>query len=40
MSTILRLAFAIVIAHYSGSSGVVFGATVTGRAAPVHAVET
>ncbi|GFF52330.1 nonribosomal peptide synthase, putative [Aspergillus lentulus] len=40
MSTILRLALAIVIAHYSSSPDVVFGATVTGRAAPVHAVET
>ncbi|EAW08665.1 putative nonribosomal peptide synthase [Aspergillus clavatus NRRL 1] len=40
MSTVIRLAWAIVIAHYANTPDVVFGATVTGRAAPVDGAES
>jgi amino acid adenylation domain-containing protein/non-ribosomal peptide synthase protein (TIGR01720 family) len=40
MSTIVRAAWAIVIARYSESDDVVFGATLTGRNAPVAGIET
>lgn len=39
LSTKLRLAWAITISHYTGSHDVVFGVTVSGRAAPVPAVD-
>ncbi|OXV10693.1 hypothetical protein Egran_01550 [Elaphomyces granulatus] len=39
ISTILRLAWSIVISQYIGSSDVTFGVTLSGRAAPVEDVE-
>ncbi|KAJ5714400.1 nonribosomal peptide synthetase [Penicillium malachiteum] len=39
LSTKIRLAWALTISHYSGTQDVVFGLTVTGRGAPVRAVE-
>ncbi|CAG7927732.1 unnamed protein product [Penicillium olsonii] len=38
-STSLRTAWAILTAHYTQCPDVIFGATVTGRQAPVHRVE-
>ncbi|RDW92973.1 nonribosomal peptide synthetase fmqA [Aspergillus mulundensis] len=39
MTTILRLAWALVISHYTCSNDVVFGLTVSGRAAPVEGID-
>ena len=39
ISTILRLAWGIVIGQYTGSNDVTFGVTLSGRAAPVEDVE-
>ncbi|KAH7116165.1 hypothetical protein B0J11DRAFT_593923 [Dendryphion nanum] len=39
MSTVLQAAWAIIVSRYTDSEDVVFGATVTGRNAPVPAIE-
>ncbi|EAW07086.1 nonribosomal peptide synthetase fmqA [Aspergillus clavatus NRRL 1] len=39
ISNVLRLAWALVISHYTSSPDVVFGVTVSGRAAPVANIE-
>lgn len=39
MSSFIRLAWAVVISQYTGTSDTVFGVTVTGRNAPVDGVE-
>jgi amino acid adenylation domain-containing protein len=39
ISNVLRLAWALVISHYTSSSDVVFGITVSGRSAPVVDIE-
>ena len=39
LNTILQGAWALLLAHYSGESDVVFGATVSGRAAAIDRVE-
>ncbi|KAL4904279.1 hypothetical protein BDW74DRAFT_178860 [Aspergillus multicolor] len=38
-TTVLRLAWALVISHYTCASDVVFGLTVSGRAAPVEGID-
>lgn len=39
ISNVLRLAWALVISHYTSSADVVFGITVSGRSAPVADIE-
>lgn len=39
LSTKIRLAWAITLSHYTGSDDVLFGVTVSGRAAPVPGVD-
>ena len=39
MATLIRLAWGIVVAHYTDSDDVVFGVTVNGRSAPVPGID-